>query len=83
MNDEARLLFALWETVNDVIPAAERQESAEQMIRALIEHANYDMDLLADADGECPYLDRAIAAVSEEIREESELYDDLDAEDQE
>ena len=80
MNDEARLLFGLWESVSDVIPLGERQEAAANMIRVLIEQNGNDIDLLNDAEGECPHLDRALAEVTVEIREEEEvdLCDEID-----
>lgn len=76
MNDEARLLFALWESVSEVIPVGERQEAAASMIRTLIDHGDNDFNLLHDAEGEDPYLDRALAEVAAEIAEDDEDHDD-------
>lgn len=75
MNQEARLLYRLWESVSEVLPMGERQEAAESMIRALVELNDMDINLLHDAEGECPYLDRALVVVADEIREEDEEED--------
>ena len=79
MNDEARLLYALWEGISDLVPTGDRQEAAASMIRVLIELNDSDINLLHDAEGECPYLDRALEEVAEEVREDAdELFDEGD-----
>jgi hypothetical protein len=79
MNDEARLLFGLWEAVSDLIPTGDRQEAAANLIRVLIEQGGNDIDLLHDAEGECPYLDRALEEVAEELAEDADdLFDEID-----
>lgn len=80
MNDEARLLFSLWESVGEFVPASDKQEAAAQMIRSLIEIGGHDFDLLHDAEGECPYLDKAITEIAAEIAEEEDEveYEDED-----
>ncbi len=75
MNDEARLLFTIWEAVSEVLPMSERQEAAAGIIRALIEQGSCDIDLLHDAEGECTYLDRALAEVASENADPDEYLD--------
>lgn len=75
MNDEARLLFSIWETVSEVIPTGERQEAAAGIIRALIEQGSCDIDLLHDVEGECAYLDRALAEVAAENADPEDYLD--------
>lgn len=79
MNDEARLLFSLWETVGEFVPNGDKQEAASQMIRTLIDVGGNDFDLLHDAEGECPHLDRALAEIAAEIAEdEDDLSDEIE-----
>lgn len=79
MNDEARLLYSLWESVSDFIPTGERQEAATALINVLIELNDNDINLLHDAEGECPHLDRALEAVADEHAEDADdLLDEID-----
>lgn len=79
MNEEAQLLASLWETVQEYVPTASKQETAESMIKTLIDYGN-DYRLLRDAEGTCIYLDRAIAALAED-EEEEDLFDEYDEQD--
>lgn len=69
MNEEAMLLVTLWEAIQDYIPAAEKVTVAESTIKTLMEFGN-DIHLLHDAEGTCPYLDKALLAIAEEEEEE-------------
>ena len=74
MNEEAQLLYRLWENVQDFIPNAEKFEVAKSIIRTLLEFGN-DIHLLYDAEGNCSYLDRALEAIEGEEDDEREIDD--------
>jgi hypothetical protein len=76
MNDEAQLLSTIWDAIEGYISTNEKQEAAEAIIKTLIDNGN-DLPLLQDAEGNCNYLDRALAAVESEQEEvETDLYDE-------
>ena len=78
MNDEARLLLSIWEAVQDYIPTGDRQEAALGVIKSLVELGN-DLELLHDAEGECPYLDRALnEAALDQDEEIDDIYEEED-----
>lgn len=71
MNDEARLMMQIWERVSDYINSGEKQDAADAMVEAFID-SGHDVETLYDAEGECPYIDRALtsaAAENEDIDE--------------
>lgn len=72
MNDEARLLFSIWESISEFIAPNDRREAAKTIILNLIEHNSSELRLLHDAEGECPHLDDALEEVFQEIEEDSE-----------
>ncbi len=80
-NEEARLLYSVWEAVQEYIPTNQRNDAAEQLVRALVDAGN-DLDLLHEVEGECPYLDKALAAVAADEEEEIDDLDDYERNDQ-
>ena len=75
MNEEAQLLVTLWESIQEYIPTNEKQSMAEKVIQTLINYGN-DFKLLHDAEGNCTFLDRALAAVGVEEEEETDYFFD-------
>lgn len=76
MNEEARLLILLWETVSESLAVNERKDIAKAIIKVLIEENEMEFRLLQDAEGECQYLDAALSAYEEEsLEEEDDLID--------
>lgn len=68
MNDEARLMMTVWEAVSDYVSSGCKQDAADALVGAFVE-VGHDVELLYDADGECPYLDRALASAATEEEE--------------
>jgi hypothetical protein len=71
MNEEARLLMLIWESISDFISTGDKQEAADAIVGSFVE-GGHDLDLLFDADGECPFIDRALSAA--QIEDEDEPY---------
>ncbi len=72
----ADLLLSVWLSLEDYVPAKQRQQAAEQYLRALEEFGVYAEEL--DVHGHSTYLDKALNVVfpndddmePEEIEEE-------------
>ncbi len=71
MNEESRLMMQIWEAVSDFINSGEKQDAADAIVEAFVD-SGHDVEQLYDAEGECPYIDRALtsaAAENEDIDE--------------
>lgn len=71
MNDESRLMMRIWEQVSEVISSGDKQDAADAIVNSFVEFG-YDVETLYDADGECPYIDRALATAAAEEAAEAE-----------
>lgn len=69
MTDESRLLASIWERVGDFISAGDKKEAAAAMLRGFLD-VGYEIHDLIDADGECPYMDKALAEMMNEAEDE-------------
>lgn len=71
MNDEARLMVLIWESISDFVISGEKQDAADALVASFVE-LGHDVEQLYDAEGECPFLDRALvsAAAANEDDEE-------------
>lgn len=61
MNDESRLMISIWTAVSDFIANGDKQDAADALVESFVEQG-HDVETLYDADGECPYIDRALAS---------------------
>lgn len=71
MNDESRLMMLIWESISDFISTNDKQTAAQALISSFVENG-YEIDDLFDADGECPYIDRALVAIKENQDEDGD-----------
>ena len=69
MDNETKLALEIWECVRDIVPAAKREDTAEQVIR-LFQEYGFDINF-ADLEGEDSYLDKVIELFKED--EDGEL----------
>lgn len=77
MNDEARLMMLIWESISDFISTSDKQTAAQALVSSFIE-SGHEIDELYDADGECPYIDKALASTKDVIDEDGEETGDED-----
>jgi hypothetical protein len=77
MNEEYRLMMHIWLALTDYIPAGAKQEAADDLVDSFVEHG-IPIGELYDAEGECPYIDRALATAAEAAAEEEEPVDGED-----
>ena len=73
MNEQAHLMTLIWEGLAEFISPGDKQEAADALVKSFMEF--HDIDELFDADGECPYIDRALAASGIEDDEAEEEYE--------
>lgn len=77
MNEEARLLLSIWTALSEYIPVGDRKDAGKDLIKVLLDQGN-DLELMRDAEDECPYLDKAISEAVEENQEDEIDYDHED-----
>jgi hypothetical protein len=63
MNEESRLLMLIWASVSDYISGGDKQQAADSLVESFVE-CGHEVEELYDADGECPFIDRALATVA-------------------
>lgn len=72
MDEEAHLISSIWERISDYISTGYKQDAANALVHAFLD-VGIEIEELADAEGECPILDRALA---ERREPEDYLYDE-------
>jgi hypothetical protein len=76
MSSESKLVVELWDYFRDMIPAGKRQDAATHLLRLFQE---YGIEVeQAEIEGECEYLDEAIAVHLEDEDEDHFDHDDRD-----
>lgn len=77
MSSESKLVVELWDYFRDMIAAGKRQDAATHLLRLFQE---YGIEVeQSEIEGECEYLDEAIAVVFEdEHHDHDEDEDDRD-----
>lgn len=78
MSSETELTLELWEAFRDAIPASKREDTANKLIKALMNYGADIEELAADLHGEDAYLDRALDHYREPDEEDEIDYDDYD-----
>lgn len=82
MNDNARLVLGIWQSISDFVPVNLRDDAAESLVRAFMETEGVELKELYDLTGDCQHLDAAIEVMEDEEEEDCDEdpygFDELD-----
>lgn len=65
MNDHARLVLLMWQSIHDFLPHAVRDDAAEALLRTYMEHEDIELKEFYDLSGDCQHLDAALELLDE------------------
>jgi hypothetical protein len=72
MNDHARLVLLMWQSVSDFLPPASRDDAAEALIRTYMDTEDVELKEFFDLSGDCQHLDAALEVLEEALDNELE-----------
>lgn len=75
MNSESKLVVELWDYFRDLMSQGKRQDAATHLLRLFTEYG-FEIDK-SEIEGECEFLDEALASILDEDHEDSD-YNDFD-----
>jgi hypothetical protein len=79
VNDHARLISLVWQSISDFIPMNARDDAAHALIRAYMDGEDVEATEFYDLSGDCQHLDAALETLDESEEDHSyDVDDELD-----